>query len=363
MKFSDILAWLDGLPGPVMTAVEIAVGTEWPEGEEERMWDLSDAWNEMALDINDVISDLGETVPTITSQWRGASAESFQELWEQFQGGDESVLPMLSQAAAGLSTQAREGGLNIQSTKYEIMFELFIMIVALIIALAAAIWTAGLSTIGGAAATTAARMTIQQLFRMLVRKLAEKGLKALAKEFAQKLGKEMLERFIKRQFRNVGRDLSLRGLAREMAQEAFEEGAVNAATQAMQMADGDRTNFNAGELGQSILMGGVAGLGAGLASALGARGITKSVLGEMGGDVAARLASGDIPSLEDLARAGAAGAVGSTTHGVGRDSSGMTNQLTNALRNAVNGLPAVGGAPSLTGGEAGAGAGAGTGAG
>ncbi|MGA4686055.1 toxin glutamine deamidase domain-containing protein [Micromonospora sp. AB353] len=178
----------------------------------------------------------------------------------------------------------------------------------------ATVLTLGAASPAAAAAITATRVVVQQIFKRLVAQLARKAVKQGLKEAGERAAKEAA----KSGARKLARRAAIGGLL-----EAGQEAGTSLGTQAYQNSTGRRDGLDLTDVSTSAL-GGFAGGAVAPLAGLGrhANGpfaeIAERFGREMGGETlaetAAGLATGQGPSLEDLARAAASGASGSATN-------------------------------------------------
>ncbi|WP_439427892.1 toxin glutamine deamidase domain-containing protein [Micromonospora sp. LA-10] len=205
-------------------------------------------------------------------------------------------------------------GCDIEGAKLEAWIELGILVVELLALAVAAVLTLGAASPAAAAAITATRVVVQQIFKRLVAQLARKAVKQGLKEAGERAAKEAA----KAGARGLARRAALGGLV-----EAGQEAGTNLATQAYQNTTGRRDGLDLTDVSTSALGGfaggavaPLAGLGrhaSGRFAEIGER-LGREMAGETLAETAAGLATGQGPSLEDLARAAASGAGGSATN-------------------------------------------------
>lgn len=77
-------------PEEVKWLLPIVVGESWPEGDEDKLRELSAAWTEAAQAIP-AVQDTGDAAAReILGSWEGESAQAFEEMWKKFTaGGDQ----------------------------------------------------------------------------------------------------------------------------------------------------------------------------------------------------------------------------------------------------------------------------------
>lgn len=274
------------IPEPVQWLVPIVVGTDWPEGDEDALRRLAQAWQQAATALNHATGDGNAAAQAALSAMQGEAADAFAEYWDRFVAGDEQFLSTLQQACEQLAEGCDEAALNVEYTKLSIIAALLILAAQIAAMAAAAFTTFGASTAGIPIAQAATRVTVQLAFRELIRQIAING--AI----------------------NVGVDVAIQGL---------------------QIARGDRSlsEWDLGKTADAGISGvaaGVAGGGVGLASdALGRatsnfgaaalRGASEGAIAGAGGNALNDLAHGTAPSLQSLGSGAASGSVGGALDG------------------------------------------------
>jgi hypothetical protein len=275
------------IPEAVQWLVPIVVGADWPEGDEDALRRLAQAWEQAATAIGEVAGDGDTAAQAARSAIQGAAADAFAEHWDRFVAGDEQFLVTLQQACEQLGQGCDETALNIEYTKLSIIAALIILAAQIAAMVAAAFATLGASTAGIPIAQAATRITVQLAFRELIRKIAT----------------------------DVAINVS-----------------VDAVIQGLQIVRGDRalTEWDLGktvDTGISGMAAGVASGGVGLAS--GALGATTSNFGAAvlrsggegaiagaGGNALNDLAHGNAPSLQSLGSGAASGSIGGALGGM-----------------------------------------------
>lgn len=160
------------IPEAVQWLVPIVVGTNWPEGDEDALRRLAEAWERAAAAINEATGDGDAAAQAALGTMRGATAEAFTQYWNRFVAGDEQFLVTLQRACEELAVACDDTALNIEYTKLSIIAALLIL-AAQIAAMIAAAWaTAGASTAGVPIAQKVAQLVTMQTFRELIRHLA-----------------------------------------------------------------------------------------------------------------------------------------------------------------------------------------------
>ncbi|MDT7724706.1 MAG: hypothetical protein QOI21_1282 [Actinomycetota bacterium] len=258
------------MPGEVAWLLPIVVGESWPEGDEDKLRALRDAWLVASKSITPVAEIGSKAASEVVANWTGDSATAFAEQWKKFTEGDEAYFKSLADAAQALGDSCDQTALDIEYTKYMIIISLVILAAQIVAMIAAAAPSFGASTAGIAPAQIATRMTVQMLFRELLQKLAQQGFKQLAKE--------LLEQFLKE---------GLKKIAKEVATNVAMNVAMDAGIQGLQMAKGDRQSWDWSKTKDGAIGGAVDGV-VGAASG----GLSKKMAGEDGFSVAGKAVQG-----------------------------------------------------------------------
>ncbi|MCT2276609.1 toxin glutamine deamidase domain-containing protein [Micromonospora chalcea] len=324
----DFCPW--DVPGWIYEALDWVVGVEWPEGNERSVWDLADQWYGVAGVLTGPRDDATAAAGEVKSGYGGVGlvAGAFDRAWHRLAEGEDAPLHVLVAATDELGRLVDSCGCDIEGAKLEAWIELGILVVELLALAVAAVLTLGAASPAAAAAITATRVVVQQIFKRLVAQLARKAVKQGLKEAGERAAKETA----KAGARGLARRAALGGLV-----EAGQEAGTNLATQAYQNTTGRRDGLDLTDVSTSALGGfaggavaPLAGLGrhaSGRFAEIGER-FGREMAGETLAETAAGLATGHGPSLEDLARAAASGATGSAT---GQTDSALQRRLDGQL--------------------------------
>ncbi|MDO3682891.1 toxin glutamine deamidase domain-containing protein [Micromonospora sp. C28ISP2-4] len=310
----DFCPW--DLPGWIYEALGWVVGVEWPEGNERAVWDLADQWYGVAGVLtrprDDAITAAGE----VKSGYGGVGlvAGAFDTAWHKLAEGEDAPLHVLVAATDELARLVDSCGCDIEGAKLEAWIELGILVIELLSLAVATVLTLGAASPAAAAAITATRVVVQQIFKRLVAQLARKAVKQGLKEAGERAAKEVAKSGV----RTLARRAAIGGLL-----EAGQEAGTSLGTQAYQNSTGRRDGLDLTDVSTSALGGFAGGAVAPLAglgrhangrfAEIGER-FGREMAGETLAETAAGLATGQGPSLEGLARAAASGATGSATN-------------------------------------------------
>ncbi|QMU77116.1 hypothetical protein GXW83_16770 [Streptacidiphilus sp. PB12-B1b] len=149
------------LPPELSWVAKLAVGQSWPQGDEDKMMQLGDAWNQAAQQLVTISSSIDPATSGVLANLGGSVADQFQSFVTQLQ----SSMPDMSQAAGQLGELGRNTGVQIEYSKYMILAQL-VWLAAELVQLA--FWAPELAP----AAITSARLVIQMILRRLITGIA-----------------------------------------------------------------------------------------------------------------------------------------------------------------------------------------------
>ncbi|MFK0243242.1 toxin glutamine deamidase domain-containing protein [Amycolatopsis azurea] len=264
------------MPDAVKWLLPIVVGESWPEGDEDKLRELRDAWHNASKAVQPIADTATKGATEILGGWTGEGAEKFAEAWKKFVEGDEAYFKSLADSSKALGDSCNATALDVEYTKYMIIISLVILAAQIVAMIAAAAVTFGGSTAGIAPAQIATRMTVQMIFRQLMQKLAQEGFKKVAKELLEKLLKEGLKKIGKEVLQNTAMNL-----------------AMDAGIQGLQMAKGDRDSWDFSKTKDSAISGAVDGVVGAGSSSIG-KGATKGLSDSVGGQIVDSAARGAV---------------------------------------------------------------------
>jgi hypothetical protein len=267
-----------------LTWLEWVVGTDWPEGDEDALWRMRDAWLAAAEDVRAVIEDGDTAYYQVISAMVGSAADQFTAYWQKYADGDDAYLAKLAHVCDALARHCDQTGTQIEYAKYQFIIFLIILACQIAYMLAMAAPTFGASTAG----IPVAEVATQSLIRIV----AQNVLRSIITFVVQ----------------NVVSDVVI---------------------QMVQLGEGHRAHFDASRTVHAAVDGivsgaifGAVGTGVHLAGARFAPKLGESMLGRIGegavtntlGALATNLATGQPITLASLAKQATAGAVGSAAH-------------------------------------------------
>lgn len=115
------------IPDEVKWLLPIVVGESWPEGDEDKLRELRDAWTEAAQALPDAMDAGNAAARDVLASWQGEAAQRFDETWKKFTAGESPVFTSLGDSCNGLAEACDKTALDIEYTKYMIIASLIML--------------------------------------------------------------------------------------------------------------------------------------------------------------------------------------------------------------------------------------------
>ncbi|MFI5935190.1 toxin glutamine deamidase domain-containing protein [Actinoplanes sp. NPDC051494] len=315
----DFSPW--DLPDWAYTALEWAVGFDWPEGNEKTTWDIADQWYEITSTLAGPRDESYAAAAEVIGAYGGSGVtiDAFAAAWDKISQGTDAPLNSLLEFADEMGKMVESCGCDIEGAKIEAWIELGLFVIELIGLAVTVALTLGAASPAAGGLIAATRYAIQQIFKRLLAQLSKKALKATLKEAGKRAAKQLTTK------------AGLRKLGKEALEEGFDEAreefATNLGIQAYQNTTGRRDGIDGSDLAWSTAAGAAGGaaasgahIGAGHGNNSLLRGAAAEVLGEFGGAAA----TGNLPtSFESVAKSAVSGASGSAISGARGDFSNL----------------------------------------
>ncbi len=273
------------LPAAVTSLPSWILGGEWPDGDETKVWQLSEQWYRTGTSIQEQARAADAIVQALLGQYEGPAAQALNAFWSKHL---EAIVEV-GMACDELAAYCDDTAMQIEYTKLAIIANLLILVATI-----AALLAAACATFGTAAACIP---VAQQATALVVRELIKQLVLAI-----------------------------LRGMAIGVGMSA----GVDLIIQFAQMKLGHRDGINLAQTGQAAVkgaisgaLGGAAGFGAGRVTVSGAAGVVgvnaaAGAGGGAAGNFVSTLATGG--SFDDAVTAAANGGL---TGGIQGASSGL----------------------------------------
>jgi hypothetical protein len=257
--------------------LEWVVGTDWPQGDEDALWRVRDAWHAAARDVESLLGDGDSAYYRVLGGVGGSLEEAFTAYWQQYSDGDEAYLTKLSKLCDNLAAHCDQTAMQIEYAKYQFIVALIILAIQITYMLAMAGPSFGASTAG----IPVAQVATQSFIRMI----------------AMNVIRTMIFMILQ----NVLSDVVV---------------------QAIQLGEGHRAHFDASKTVEAAMRGAVSGAAFGLTGGLIhvplgklAPNLSKTLLGRLGegavinaaGSVTLSVATGEPLTLDGLAKSATAG--------------------------------------------------------
>ncbi|MCX5044462.1 hypothetical protein OG921_14925 [Aldersonia sp. NBC_00410] len=292
------------IPGWLRSVASVAVGSDWPDGDETAMRRLADSWVGTASALNQLDGEAAEAMSKALVTIEGDTHDAMADFWRQI-GGDGAV-GQLIEVCEHLADTLDKGATDIEHAKLMIIAALTILAAELAAAAATLVISLGTSAAAGAAAEAATQVTVRMIIRELVQKLLAQLTMQAAKQLALAAGRHAL----------IG---------------ALTQGGLDAGIQGWQAATGRRDDLDMASIGKSALSGAVdevvsSGVSSGLGGLVpdGAAPLTRmaehagvGATAGAAGSVASTAATGDEVNWQTLTSGAVGGGVGGAREGAG----------------------------------------------
>ncbi|MFC9995463.1 ADP-ribosyltransferase domain-containing protein [Nocardia sp. NPDC127526] len=153
-------------------------GSEWPQGDEDKMFELAEVWYAKARDLKALVPDAKDVVRQAEAFYTGDGAVEVRKQLEAMISGDGS-LETLADSFTALGDQAKATGTQIEYAKLQIVYTLATLAAQLIEAIA----TLGATSAEIPAAEAVAQSTVRTIAKKLITAIVEQAAQAAAVEF------------------------------------------------------------------------------------------------------------------------------------------------------------------------------------
>ncbi len=292
------------MPEGLQDLASVVVGADFPEGDEDALRRLGDAWAACAAEVDEVLGDTEAAVKDVLSTMEGATADAFKTFASELTASDApdaASLQKLQEVCEQLGQGCDDLALEVEYSKSSIIAALVVLFAQIALMLAMAAWTFGASSAGIPAAQAATQAVVRGLMEALkqaVLKIAQEVLKQLAIQIPANMAANLL---------------------------------VDASIQLDQMREGNREEWDGDKTGAAALTGLGNGIGAGVTGGAlsgATRGLTDK-LGDKLGDKFGDSIGGKVQwggSLLGGAGVGAAGGAAGASIGAGMNQDEQSEQ-------------------------------------
>ena len=296
------------IPEAAQALLELVVGSDWPDGDEDALRALSTVWSDAATELESIQHTASSLAASVGQVAKGAAADAFAAYWSKNiddgstsvgKGSSPPILPFSVSFCQQMAKACDDGALEIETAKEMVVGQLLLLAAELAGTDILGMFTFGLADLGDIAEVAATRLVCKEIINEAVTKVVTKMLAA----------------------------------AIEMG---VTQGVLDLAIQTIQVAE-HRRSFSGMELLESVGSGALAGaLGAGFGLGVGALGrvgaqeganalgraaetklgtVATAVAGGGFTNAAMDLAENHKVSLSDLTNGSLGGAIGAA-HGV-----------------------------------------------
>ncbi|MFJ6747637.1 MULTISPECIES: PE-PGRS family protein [unclassified Streptomyces] len=199
------------LPEGVSWVLDL-LGFSWPDADEDKLFECATVWRNFAEAVNQANSHGSMAANEVTSANSGEAVEGFSKEWGTFNGsagGGDNYLRDAAMAAEVIALAFDAAALAVIAAKIAVIVQLIITAVELIAAQAAAPFTLGLSELGAAGATQAARLIIRRILDQLKREVMQAATKAMehaTMDAIKKMTKDLVKKAVSKEARKLAVD-------------------------------------------------------------------------------------------------------------------------------------------------------------
>ncbi|WP_216893369.1 hypothetical protein, partial [Nocardia alni] len=148
---------------PELRWLSYLAGSSWPEGDEDKLFALSQDWTDSANSLNGIINPLHAAVDAALASYSGSGADQMKSQFDQFFSGDNSVESMV-QGLEQLASSVFDMGTQTEYAKLQIIITLALMAAEIAYAL---------STLFGAWAVSLIEAEGAGIMRLIANRLIE----------------------------------------------------------------------------------------------------------------------------------------------------------------------------------------------
>ncbi|WP_305092542.1 hypothetical protein [Prescottella sp. R16] len=155
------------IPGALRTVASVAVGQDWPEGDETSLRRIADAWDLAAVACDRVGADGDRAIGPALAAVSGIVNDAVAGKWQEIGASVDDLAAACRQLADACDAAAAD----VEHAKLSIIAALVALAAEIAVLLATAPLTAGISTGGVVAAELATQITVRAILRQLITSL------------------------------------------------------------------------------------------------------------------------------------------------------------------------------------------------
>ncbi|MDQ0366754.1 hypothetical protein J2S42_003423 [Catenuloplanes indicus] len=156
------LLWPDA-PVGVRAALEWIIGPDWPDGDEQAVWDLADEWYGVAGLLAAPAETASEAAGTFQDSYDGPAADAFRAAWTALTAGDRAALDDLPAATGEVGRMVSECASSIEAAKIKMWTEVTGLVVELRSLSVVEALTPGAGVAAAAVALTGSRLAVRHI--------------------------------------------------------------------------------------------------------------------------------------------------------------------------------------------------------
>ena len=151
--------------------IYVLVGERWPQGDENKLFALAGAWDQLAADLEVVDAEVAAAAVLFRGSGVGEAFDAAEEYLAQFTvdvDGEGAVLPRLREAARAFAEMCRKAALQVQYAKLVIVTMAAWPFQQLLYVAYLAVVTAGAGAALASVFRRVAQLTVEQVLRQML---------------------------------------------------------------------------------------------------------------------------------------------------------------------------------------------------
>ncbi len=161
----------------------IGGGSAWPDGDEDVLRELADAWRDLGNQLNKSLADADNAAVQVLTAWGGDAGEAFDSFWSAIAVGPSNGLPQIIDAAQNFGDASDDAAMQIEYAKLVLTITLLVTVITLVVCQVLAIFTGGGSEAVAAGEVAAARTVAGQIFQQLMKWIGKNLLRKILAKF------------------------------------------------------------------------------------------------------------------------------------------------------------------------------------
>ncbi|MFD7918530.1 PE-PGRS family protein [Streptomyces sp. NPDC059740] len=213
------------LPEELTWVLDI-LGFEWPKADEDQLHACAQAWRDFANRIDQMAPRGSSAAAEVTGSNSGDAIDAFRKEWGAFDGsagGSDNYFRDAKAAAEVIALAFDVAAAAILAAKIAVIVQLVMLAAEIIAAQAEAVFTFGLSEIGGLAATGLTRAAVREILQKLRQEVMRAATKAMEHATMDAL-KKVAKKLVSKEARKMALDYGKKVVKEEVKERVVEGG-------------------------------------------------------------------------------------------------------------------------------------------